>query len=131
MRGLFPPGVVLELNCAGLKNICLHGFDSLKHKCLLWDEAAPKLVADNRKIFQHPACWVDLGHSPTGQHVVRVFLNDACSILTSNTWLHDVQKLPQDDQAWLRRNVVIFNVTQPLWEPPECVGLANHDTPGF
>ena len=67
-------GSVLELNCAGLASICLHDFDNSKHECLLWDEASPKLVADNRKVFQHPACKVELGHSPTGQHVVHYLI---------------------------------------------------------
>ena len=116
VRGLFPVGSVLELNAAGLTSICLHGFDPLVHRCLLWDEASPKLVADNRKVFQHPACWLDLGHSPTGQHVVQVFLNDCCSILTSNSWHMDVRKLPHDAAAWLDQNVVVFDVTKPLWE---------------
>ena len=73
VRQLFPPGCVLELNCVGVEHVCLTGFDAAQHQCLLWDEASPKLVVQNRKIFQHPACWVDLGHSPTGQHVFLCF----------------------------------------------------------
>ena len=73
VRGLFPLGAVFELNCANMKDICLDGFDCLRHRCILWDEAAAVLVARNRKVFQHPLCEVDLGHSPTGQHVKRFF----------------------------------------------------------
>jgi hypothetical protein len=116
VRALFKIGSVLELNCAGLASICLHGFDSLIHECLLWDEASPKLVADNRKVFQHPTCKVDLGHSPTGQHVVNYFLNDCCSVITSNSWHDEALRLPLADQAWLDANIVIFNVVQPLWQ---------------
>ena len=118
VRSLFHVGSVLELNCAGLSSICLHGFNCQLHKCLLWDEASPKLVADNRKVFQHPVCKVDLGHSPTGQHVVNYFLNDCCSVITSNSWHEDAARLPLADQAWLAANMVIFNVSQPLWQ--EC-----------
>jgi len=74
VRALFGVGSIQEFNCAGLVSICLHSFDNLKHECLLWDEASPKLVADNRKVFQHPACKVKLGHSPTGQHAVHYFI---------------------------------------------------------
>ena len=116
VRALFKLGSVLELNCAGLASFCLHGFDSLKHECLLWGEASPKLVADNRKVFQHPVCKVDLGHSPTGQHVVHDFLNDCCSAITSNSWHEDILRLPVSDQLWLRANVVLFHVVQPLWQ---------------
>ena len=74
VRALFGVGSIQEFNCAGLVSICLHDFDNLKHECLLWDEASPKLVADSRKVFQHPACKVKLGHSPTGQHAVHYFI---------------------------------------------------------
>ena len=99
-----------------MKDICIHGFNATQHKCLLWDEASPKLVADNRKVFQHPACMIDLGHSPTGQHVIHVFLNDCCSIITTNSWHEQALELADGDQAWLRANVVVFDVTQPLWQ---------------
>ena len=114
----FHLGAVLELNCAGVEYVCLPGFDATLHRCLLWDEAGPKLVAMNRKVFQHPACWVELGHSPTGQHVVNVFLNDSCSIIATNSWRSEAQKLSKEEQDWLAANVVVFDVTQPLWESP-------------
>ena len=116
VRTLFPIGAVLELNCAGVDSVCLVGFDSTKHRCLLWDEASPNLVSKHRKVFQHPACWVDLGHSPTGQHVINVFLNDSCSVIATNSWNSQALQLPAEDQAWLAANVVVFDVTQPLWE---------------
>ena len=79
VRYLFAVGSVLELNCAGLQHVCLQDFHALRHRCILWDECSPGLVSANRKLFQHPACWLDMGHSPTGQHVIKVWLNDACS----------------------------------------------------
>ena len=118
VRCRFPTGAVLELNCAGVEYVCLAGFDAAVHRCLLWDEAGPKLVAMNRKVFQHPACWVDLGHSPTGQHVVNVFLNDCCSVIATNSWRSEVEKLCEEDQAWLAANAVVFVVSKPLWEDP-------------
>ena len=51
VRMLFPLGAVLELNCANLKDICLDGFDCLRHRAILWDEASASLVSSNRKIF--------------------------------------------------------------------------------
>ena len=118
VRGLFPLGAVHELNCANLKHVCLDGFESTKHSAILWDEAGASLVSNNRKMFQHPQCMVDLGHSPTGQHVKRYFLGNACSILTTNRWHEDVARLAQSDQEWLRANMVVFDVTAPLWETP-------------
>ena len=119
VRGLFPLGTVLELNCANLTNICLDGFDCLRHRAILWDEASALLVSNNRKVFQHPLCEVDLGHSPTGQHVRRYFLGHCCSIITTNKWHEDVRKLPSCDEQWLIANMVVMDVQQPLWESPD------------
>ena len=118
VRGLFALGVVLELNCANLKDICLDGFDCLRHRAILWDEASASLVSNNRKVFQHPLCTVDLGHSPTGSHVRRYFLGNCCSVITTNKWYEDLKKLPASDQKWLEANMVVFDVEQPLWENP-------------
>ena len=118
VRGLFPLGAVLELNCAGLKDICLDGFECLQHRCILWDEASASLVSNNRKVFQHPLCMVDLGHSPTGQHVKRYFLANACSVITTNKWYEEVEKLAAGDREWLSANMIVLDVEQPLWEHP-------------
>ena len=76
-------------------------------------------MSNNRKVFQHPLCEVDLGHSPTGQHVRRFFLGNCCSIITTNKWHEDVKKLPTGDQQWLASNMIVFDVDQPLWESPD------------
>ena len=122
VRGLFPLGAVFELNCASMKDICLDGFDCLRHRCILWDEAAAGLVARNRKVFQHPLCEVDLGHSPTGQHVKRYFLGNSCSIIATNKWHEDVKLLPSGEQEWLSANAVVFDVEQPLFMPDQSGG---------
>ena len=118
VRGLFSLGAVLELNCASLQDICLDGFDCLKHEAILWDEASASLVSNNRKVFQHPLCEVDLGHSPTGAHVRRFYLGSCCSVITTNKWYEDLKKLPPGDQKWLEANMVVFDVERPLWEDP-------------
>ena len=118
VRGLFSLGSLLELNCANMKDICLASFDCLKHRAILWDEASASLVSSNRKVFQHPLCTVDLGHSPTGQHVRNYFLGNCCSIIATNKWYDDLGKLSAGDQEWLRANMVVVDVDQPLWESP-------------
>ena len=118
VRGLFPLGAVFELNCANVKEVCLEGFDCLRHRAILWDEGSASLVSNNRKVFQHPLCTVDLGHSPTGAHVRRYFLGNCCSIITSNKWYEELKKLPAGDQRWLEANMVVFDVSRPLWENP-------------
>ena len=118
VRTLFGPGEVLEMNCAGLTTVCMSGFDRRLHRCLLWDEAGPRMIAQNRKIFQHPPCLVDIGHSPTGAFVQRLWLNDAVSVVTCNGWHEELQKLPLADQLWLRANVVVVEISRPMWCGP-------------
>ena len=115
---LFPFDTVLELNCANLTHVCLPGFQPLKHQCVLWDECTPKLVAQNRKVFQHPPCFVDLGHSPTAQHLYNVYLNDSVSIVASNSWIEQAALLCSSDREWLAENSLVLRVTEPLWQSP-------------
>ena len=118
VRCLFAVGRVLELNLAGVNVVCLQSFQHQKPDCLLWDEASPALVARNRKLFQHPACMVDTGHSPTGQYVLHVFLNDCVSIICSNSWSAELTKLDEESRDWVVANSVLYVITQPMWEEP-------------
>ena len=118
VRALFPPGAVLELNCANVQDICLEGFNCLRHRAIVWDAASASFVSNNRKVFQHPQCPVDVGHSRTGSHVRRYFLGNCCSVITTDIWTEDFNKLPPCDQMWLQANMVVCNVEQPLWEKP-------------
>ena len=116
-RSLFAIGQVMELNCAGLQHVCLGSFDSTRHKCIFWDEIGTKLGLRNINMFQHPAAWVDLGHSPTGQHVHHLWLNDSCSMLASNHWREDIKGLSSEsDKEWLEANTVVLVVSEVLWE---------------
>ena len=119
VRSLFEFGAVLELNCAGMEHVCLTGFVAQKHQCIFWDELSAAVIVQNRKVFQHPACWVDMGHSPTGQHVVRYWLNDAVSIVATNRWGEDLQALKSySDRCWVEANAVVLQVTGPMWTAP-------------
>ena len=116
VRSLFSFGAVFELNCAGMKHIVLTGFRAQKHQCIFWDELPVEVVVHNRKVFQHPACWVDLGHSPTGSHVARFWLNDAVSIVATNKWGEDLQGLKSySDRCWVEANSVVLEVKEPMW----------------
>ena len=81
----------------------------------MWDEAHPRLVARNRKLFQHPACWLDMNHSPTGQHVWKVWVNDACSILLTNSWEEDLLTLDDAAIAWVRANSMVLTIDRKLF----------------
>ena len=116
VRSLFPSGSLLGLNAANMKTPCLPVLDEDIHKAIFWDECPAFLVSENRKLFQHTATLIDLGHSPTGQHIKRVWLNDAVSIIATNRWEEDVAALPaESDAAWLRVNTIVIRVTSPLF----------------
>ena len=116
VRSLFPSGSVLELNCAALKDICLRGFKSQVHRCIFWDECKPQLVVENRKVFQCPAVWIDLGHSGTGQYVYKVWLAGAVMIIAANGWTSQVDSMTcKDDRDWLHANAKVLEVKEPMW----------------
>jgi hypothetical protein len=115
-RSLLGVDKTLELNCAGSLNFCLREHDPLVHRCILWDEARVQLVLQERKLFQCPACWVQLGASPTGAHVYKVWVNDCLMIVGSNTWSEQLRQTPKADADWIEANQVLVKVKRPLWQ---------------
>lgn len=115
VRSLFKQGEVFELNCASLEHPVLTGFVARQHKCIFWDELSATVVPLHRKVFQHPAAFVDLGHSPTGSHVQRFWLNDSVSIIASNRWAEDLQLLSPSDRDWVCANSVVLDVQERMW----------------
>ena len=118
VKGLFGVDKTLELNCANCGvNPDLRSFEPDKHKCVLFDEGSVVMVSANRKLLQAPASWVDLGHSPTGRDVYRVFLNDAVLVSSTNKWSEQVNKLEsQSDGDWIEKTQVLVVVAGPMYE---------------
>jgi hypothetical protein len=115
-RSLFAVGSLLELNCAGVVDVCLSSFDAEQHRAIFWDELSAKVVVKNRKVFQHPSCFVELGHSPTAQHVQHYWLNDCVSIIATNRWYEDLHQVKsQQDQRWLGENSIVLSVDSPMF----------------
>ena len=103
-----------EVNMANGDDFDLRGFVPLRHKTILWDEAAPSLVAAQRKLFQCPACWVDLGTSSTGCYAYRVWVNDCMMIICSNKWSQELRRMPFLDAKWLIDNQVHVVLTETM-----------------
>jgi hypothetical protein len=110
------PSATLELNCANTTMVQLKAFDSGRHKAIIWDELAAKVVVAEKKVFQAPCCLLDLGASPTGQHVYHVYLADTVHIICSNKWTSDLGGLTWEDRLWITKNQVHVVVDQPLWQ---------------
>ena len=119
VKALFGHDKVLELNCGSCGNVVsLRQFRAGQHQCVLFDEASARLVLHNRKVFQAPPGWVDLGHSPTGRDIYRVFLGDTVLVVNSNKWSEELAKIEQEspsDHAWLVKNACLVQVTANLY----------------
>ena len=116
VRSLFGKGEGLELNCAKAQECCLMSFDHNVHRCILWDEATPRLIVENRKVFQMPCTLVQLGQSATGSFEYSVWLNDSVSVIATNRWRRDLYtSLQPEDVDWIQANSVLVEVLEPLW----------------
>ena len=115
VKAMFGHDRVLELNAAGMLYPCLRSFDGELHLCILWDEAEAALISNNRKLFQCPACFVELGFSPGGHLTYSVMVNKAVMVVCSNRWEEQLQKLDEGDRDWIVGNSVVYHVSEPLW----------------
>ena len=113
-RLLGDAAMTFEINMAGSNDFCLRNFVPLQHRLILWDEARPQLVLQQRKLFQCPAAWIDLGASPTGALVYRVWVNDCLMVICSNNWSWLVDQCQAADAAWICANQVLVQVTTSL-----------------
>ena len=115
VKSLFGSQNVLELNAAGMQHPCLRSFDARTHSCILWDEAEAFLIAQNRKLFQCPASFVELGFSPTGNLTYPVMVNKAVMVVCSNRWDEQLAELEKDDRYWITGNSVVVRSEERLW----------------
>ena len=124
VKGMFGAARVLELNAAGMLQPCLRQFHADTHVCILWDEAEAILIAQNRKLFQCPACFVELGFSPTGAMTYTVMVNKSVMVVCSNRWEEQLKLLDPGDRDWILGNSVVVKVDEPLWvvEHKSCEG---------
>ena len=107
---------VLELNADGMVKPDLHGFSAERHKLIFWDELNVQVIVENRKLFQCPPCFVNLGYSPTGRDMYKVFVNKCVMAIGSNSWSEQVSALPKaSDRKWLTKNAVRIEVSEPMW----------------
>ena len=116
VRSLFPENSILELNGGCLEHINLEAFDMQRHHCILWEDLPAAAVVCNRRVFQHPSSWIDMGRCPPGQRSMRYWLNDAVSVIATNRWGEDLQALSShSDACWLEANSVVLQVESCMW----------------
>jgi len=114
---LFGRDACFETNCSNCPEPDLRGFESGYHRVILFDEATCELVLRNKKLFQAPASFVQLGCSTTNCHTYEHWLNQIALVITSNTWPMEKLLLRSDaDREWLDANSVVLHVRENMYE---------------
>ena len=109
------PTEVYEVNCASGQEPDLRPFRHFKHKIVLFDEATPELVLNQKKLFQAPACFLQMGSSTTNCHAYSVYVSGTGLVVCANTWMERLLRLSPADQEWLNSNTFTVHVDDPLW----------------
>ena len=105
------PEKVYEVNCASCPEPEMRDFKSMWHQIVLFDEAAPEMVIKQKKLFQAPPCFVELGCSTTNCHSYKVLVSGTKLVICSNGWTEQVSKMKLDaDKSWLHHNSFVLKV---------------------
>ena len=105
------PDRVYETNCAACPEPDLRAFKALVHQTILFDEASPQMVIAQKKLFQAPPCFVELGCSTTNCHSYKVLVSGTRLVICSNGWSEDLSKMSSEaDAAWLADNSFVLNI---------------------
>ena len=104
------PDEVFYVNCAQCPEPDLRGL-TVKHKAVLLDEAAPKMILHQKLLIQGPPDWVALGCSTTNCHAYNVFESGIQFVICSNKWVSDVAALESvEDKEWLEDNSIVIEI---------------------
>ena len=111
------PDLVFETNCAACPEPELRDFKAMYHQIILFDEASPQMVIAQKKLFQAPPCFVELGCSTTNCHSYKVLVSGIRLVICSNGWSEAVAAMSsQADQDWLNDNSFVLNVkSEPMY----------------
>ena len=105
------PSRVYETNCAACPEPELRDFKALYHQVILFDEAAPEMVIAQKKLFQGPPCFVEMGCSTTNCHSYKVLVSGIRLVICSNGWSEAVAAMKsQADKYWLEDNSIVVDV---------------------
>ena len=77
-----------------------------------FDEAYYKMVIGNKALFQAALEQVSLGQSTCNAYSYQVWLYAVPLIVSCNEWMQGAEA---HEKAWLDKNSVVVNVTEPLW----------------
>ena len=109
---LFGSSRTLVMPCQGVTAPDLRTFSRSEHKAIVMDEADYQMVIGNKALFQSGLEQVSLGQSTCNAHVFQVWLYAVPLIVSCNEWMEGADA---NERAWLDKNSVVVNVTEPLW----------------
>ena len=109
------PHETLELNCATGAEPDLRSFTRSAHKAILFDEAPPKMVLAQKKLFQAQPAWMQLAATTTSCHANKVMLGRVPLIIASNTWVELCEELSPADREWIMANQVLVPIEEKVF----------------
>ena len=72
-------------------------------------------MLNQKKLFQAPACFLQMGSSTTNCHAYSVYVSGTDLVVCANTWMERLLRLSPADQEWLNSNTFTVHVDDPLW----------------
>ena len=114
-RSLLGESHTLEINCAGVLEPDLRAFDICQQKAIVFDEAFCEMCLKHKKLMQGGVEEVTLGHSSINIYSEQIFLHRICLIVTSNTWLQELNDVQPADRHWLEGNTCVIECNTPLF----------------
>eukprot|EP00929_Paragymnodinium_shiwhaense_P115507 TRINITY_DN8443_c0_g1_i2.p1 TRINITY_DN8443_c0_g1~~TRINITY_DN8443_c0_g1_i2.p1 ORF type:complete len:572 (+),score=60.98 TRINITY_DN8443_c0_g1_i2:98-1813(+) len=114
--GLFGKRRTLYADCSQSQHPDLRDWDPMIQRCIILDEIKLPAAMALKRLIQAPADPVQMGTTATQQWSYRVWVARTGFVLTSNTFRSEFEKLPKEDQDWIRRNAIVVHVTDYLYE---------------
>lgn len=102
-------------NCQNVDEPNLLGFDRYEHKAVIFDEATPTMVVQNKVLFQAGSEGVQMCQSKCQQFAMFRWLYQVPLIVSCNAWVEEMEG-PEGDIAWLNANSVVIVVEEEVWK---------------
>ena len=111
------PDEFVEVNLVGGAAIELGSYPMWEHTLVLFDEAEPKQILINKKLFQAGPSPCQVQTSTTNSRAYNVYVGGKMFVICSNLWQERMATLSPADHEWIDRNSVYMRVTEPMWAP--------------
>ena len=116
------PQKMLVLNCDGSILPDLDVFDRGQgHLGITFDDGTPQLILRHRRVFQCLPYRISVKQGPPEIYNSRIMFSGLRMIVTTNSWSENLQLCTETEKAWLAQNVIVVEVTRPLFREGEFV----------